>query len=124
MSSIVDVFQENYPKLMRALPMNDEYFIAELYARKLLPGNLKATIKPLPTGAEKASTFLDDVIRSSLENNDCTRFHALLRLMMEHDDVTVKKLGERIRNLLNETVRNIPNHIVYIMIKQVSSKTV
>ena len=50
MSSIVDVFQENYPKLMRALPMNDEYFIAELYARKLLPGNLKATIKALPSG--------------------------------------------------------------------------
>ena len=50
--------------------------------------------------------------------------HYYVRLMLEHDDLTIKKLGERIRNLLNETVRNIPNHIVYIMIKQVSSKIV
>lgn len=113
MSSIVDVFQENYPKLMRALPMDDEYFIAELYAKKLLPGNLKATIKALPTVAEKASIFLDDVIKPSLENNDCTKFHTLLRLMMENDDVTIKKLAERIRNLLNETIRNTLNQSLY-----------
>ena len=111
MSSIKDVFQENYPKLMRALalPMNDEYFMAELYARKLLPGNLKDTIKALSTGAEKASKFLDDVIKRSLESNDCTKFHTLLRLLMENDDDTIKKLAERIRNLLNETTKRILN---------------
>ena len=104
MSSIIDVFQENYLTLMRALelPMNDEYFIGELYARKLLSGNLKATIKALSTGAEKPSKFLDDVIKPSLESNDCTKFHTLLRVMMKNDDVTIKKLAE---SLLNETIR-------------------
>ena len=107
MSSIIDVFQENYLNLMRALelPMNDEYFMGELYTRKLLPGNLKATIKALSTGAEKASKFLDDVIKPSLESNDCTKFHTLLRVMMKNDDVTIKKLAERIRSSLNETIR-------------------
>ena len=37
------------------------------------------TIHEKNTGAEKASTFLDHAIRPSLENNDCTKFHALLR---------------------------------------------
>ena len=104
MSSIIDVFQGNYLNLMRALelPMTDEYFMGELYARKLLPGNLKATIKALSTGAEKASKFLDDVIKPSLESNDCTKFHTLLRVMIKNDDVTIKKLAE---SLLNETIR-------------------
>ena len=111
MSSIIDVFQENYLNLMRALelPMNDEYFMGELYARKLLPGNLKATIKALSTGAEKASKFLDDVIKPSLESNDCTKFHTLLRVMMKNDDITIKKLAERIRSSLNETIRRTLN---------------
>ena len=111
MSSIIDVFQVNYPNLMRALelPMNDEFFMGELFARKLLPGNLKATIKALSTGAEKASKFLDDVIKPSLENNDCNKFQTLLRLMMENDDDTIKKLAERIRSSLNETIRHILN---------------
>ena len=109
MSSIIDVFQVNYPNLMRALelPMNDEFFMGELFARKLLPGNLKTTIKALPTGADKASKFLDDVIKRSLESNDCTKFHTLLRLMMESDDDTTKKLAVRIRSSLNETIRRI-----------------
>ena len=104
MSSIIDVFQGNYLNLMRALelPMNDEYFMGELYTRNLLPGNLKATIKALSTGAEKASKFLDDVIKPSLESNDCTKFHTLLRVMIKNDDVTIKKLAE---SLLNETIR-------------------
>ena len=109
MSSILDVFQEHYPKLMRALPMNDDYFIAELYARKLLPGNLKADIESLPTSAKRATKFLDDVIKPSVENNNCTKFHTLLRLMKENDDGTIRQLADRIRNLLNETIRSVLN---------------
>ena len=109
MSSVLDVFQEYYTELMRALPMNDKYFVAELYSKKLLPGNLKADIESLPTSAERASKFLDDVIKPSVENNDCTKFHTLLRLMKENDDVTVKQLADTVRGLLNETIRNILN---------------
>ena len=48
---------------------------------------------------------MDDVIKPSLESNDCTKFHTLLRVMMKNDDVTIKKLAERIRSSLNETIR-------------------
>ena len=106
MSSIKDVFQENYLNLMRALesPMNDEYFMGELYTRKLLPGDLKTSIKALSTGAKKASKFLDDVIKPSVESNDCTKFLTLLTVMMKINNVTTKELAERIRSSLNETI--------------------
>ena len=109
MSSVLDVFQEHYPKLIRELPMNDDYFMAELYAMKLLPGNLKADIESLPTSVKRASKFLDDVIKPSVENNDCTKFHTLLRLMKKTDDVAIKELADTIRSLLNETIRSILN---------------
>ena len=43
--------------------MDDEYFVAELYANDLLPGDLKNEIKSLTTSAKKATKFLDDVIQ-------------------------------------------------------------
>ena len=47
MSSVLEVFQENYSQLIRVLPMNDDYFMAELYASKLLSRNLKADMESL-----------------------------------------------------------------------------
>ena len=94
---------------MRVLPMNDDYFMAELYASKLLPGNLKADIESLPTAAKKATKFLDNAIKPSVENNDCTKFHTLLSLMKKNDDITIKNLANKIRSFLNETIRNILN---------------
>ena len=108
MSSVLDVFQEYYPKLMRALPMN-ECFIAELYAKKLLPGNLKADIESLPTSARRASKFLDDVIKPSVEKNDRTKFHTLLRMMKESDDDSIRELANKLIYLLNETIRSVLN---------------
>ena len=83
-SSVLDIFQEHYPKLIRALPMNDEYFIAEVYAKKLLPGNLKADIESLPTSAKRASKFLDKVIKPSVENNDCTNYVSMSASTLGH----------------------------------------
>ena len=111
MSSVLEVFQEYYPQLMRALPMDDDYFIAELYAKKLLPNNIKADIESLPNSAKRATRFLDDVIKPSVERNDCTKFHTLLWLMRENDDSTIKALAENIRSSLNETIRSILNQI-------------
>ena len=108
MSSVLEVFQEHYQKLMRALPMDDDYFIAELYAKNLLTGSLKADIESLST-TNRASKFLDDVIKPSIENNDCTKFHTLLQLMKKTDDSTIKALADKIRKSLNETIRSILN---------------
>ena len=109
MSSVLEVFQEYYPQLMRALPMDDDYFIAELYAKKLLPNNIKADVESLPNSAKRATRFLDDVIKPSVEKNDCTKFHTLLWLMRENDDSTIKAVANKTRKSLNETIRSILN---------------
>ena len=108
MSSVLEVFEEHYPQLMKVLPMDDDYFIAELYAKNLLTGSLKADIESLST-IDRASKFLDDVIKPSVENNDCTKFHTLLRLMEKTDHSTIKALANKIRKSLNETMRSILN---------------
>ena len=109
MSSVLEVFQEHYPQLMRALPMDDDYFIAELYAKKLLPNNIKAYIESLPNSAKRATRFLDDVIKPSVEKNDCTKFHTLLSLLKKNDNTTIKAVVNKIRKSLNETIRSILN---------------
>ena len=109
MSSVLEVFQEYYPQLMRALPMDDDYFIAELYAKQLLPNNIKADIESLLNSAKRATRFLDDVIKPYVEKNDCRSFHTLLWLMKENGDSTTKALANKIRKSLNETIRSILN---------------
>jgi len=108
MSSILGIFKKYYPKLIRSLPMNDEYFMAELYGKDLLPGDLKADIESLPTSAKRASKFLDEVIKPSVEVNDDRKFHMLLSSMKQIDDVTIKELADKVRTSLG-TIRCVLN---------------
>ena len=90
---------------MKALPMKDEFFLAELYASELLPGDLKSEIESLPTAAKRASKFLDDVIKPSVEEDDSRKLRMVLSLM---NDFNVKELADKIRTLLDE-IECIPN---------------
>ena len=108
MSSVIEVFQEHYPQLLRALPMNDDYFIAELYAKNLLTGSLKADIESLST-TNRASKLLDVAIKPSVEKNECTKLYTLLWIVKQNGDSTTKALADKIRNSLNETIRSILN---------------
>jgi len=101
MSSILEVFKKYYPKLIRSLPMNNECFMAELYRRDLLLDDLKGEIQSLPTSTKKASKFLDEVIKPSVEINDVRKFHMLLSSMKKINDVTINKLANKIRNSLD-----------------------
>ena len=98
--SSLQVFQDFYESLMD-LPMNDAKFIAKLYARRLLPGNLKATILAQKTSADKAMMFLDQVIELSVKNNDLTSFKTLLSIMEDGDDDILKKLANAIKSSLD-----------------------
>lgn len=99
---ILIVFQDHYVPLINLLPMNDDVFLGKLYAKNLLPLNLKAVIKALSTPVEKASKFLDDVIKPSIENNIIARFNLLLTVMMDSNDDAIKELAERISFMLNQ----------------------
>ena len=84
---------------MKALPINDECFLAELYANELLPGNLKSEINSLPTPLSRAAKFLDDVIKPSVENNDSKKLRMMLSLM---NDFNGKELADEIRISLDK----------------------
>ena len=99
------IFQKFYPKLVKTLPMNDAIFMAELYARDLLPDDLKEHIESLPTSAKKSSHFLDHVIKPSVTSGDVSRFDELLNVM--EDNQGVKELAKLIRDSIGmNTVDN------------------
>ena len=105
------IFQKFYPKLVKTLPMNDPIFMAELYARNLLPHNLKEHIESLPTSANKSSYFLDHVIKPSVSSGDASseasRFDELLNVMEDSEYQGVKELAKLIRDSIGmNTVDN------------------
>ena len=109
MSLLLEVFKVYYPKLVKLLPMNDECFMSELYRESLLPGDLKADIESLPTSTKRASKFLDNVIKPSVENNDSRKLHILLKLMKETDDISIKELADKIKMSLDRTIKCMMN---------------
>jgi len=91
------IFNKYTEKLIKCLPMNDVCFIAKLSNHKLLPGDTKDQLKAKPTPAEKASYFLDNVIKPALDIDDTSSFDSLLSVM-EHCGYThVEKLAREIK---------------------------
>ena len=101
--STSEVFKKFYSKLVKTLPMNDAIFIAELYSRDLLPGDLKEQIASLATRADKATHLLDHVIKPSVTGDDVGNcFDELLNVMEDNDHQGVKELAKLIRTSLRE----------------------
>ena len=100
--STIKVFKQFYPNLVRALPMDDPVFTAELYARDLLPDDFKEHLDSLPTSAKKASHFLDHVIKPSVTSGVGSRFDKLLNVMKDSDYETVRELGKQIKDDLGK----------------------
>ena len=94
-----EVFTKFYSQLVKSLPMNDALFRAELFTNSLLPGDHKEHVESLslPTKAEKASYFLDHVIKPSVTGDDGSSFDKLLNVMEDSDHQGVKELAELIR---------------------------
>ena len=85
-------------KLVKCLPMDDTYFIAELSAEGLLPGNTGSRIEAESTQAEKASYFLSHVIKPALDIDDSTGFDKLLSIMKTCGYNHVRKLATTIKS--------------------------
>ena len=101
-TGILEIFQHHYLELIRSLPMNDGIFLGKLYINNLLPHNFKATIESLHTPVERATKFLDNIIKPSVENNVITTLNVLLTVMMDSNDYAIKELAERINIMLNQ----------------------
>ena len=100
--SASEMFKKFYVQLVKNLPMNDSLFTAELFSNDLLPGNLKEHVESLPTKSEKASYFLDHVIKPSVTSDDGSSFDKLLNVMEDSDHQGVKELAKLIRTSLSK----------------------
>ena len=74
---IEKIFQERYSELVNILPMNDDTFIAELFSKELLPGDLKQSVSAQYTKTKRAAYFLDYAISPSVGES----FKILLEVM-------------------------------------------
>ena len=100
--SALQVLEDNYSALVESLPMNDALFIAKLHSEHLLPRELKNKLKLLPTKAEKATEFLDQIIEPSLRENGVM----LEKLLVLMENNGVKELAQTIRTALEH--RSLP----------------
>ena len=95
-----ELFQQFYSKLVETLPMDDPNFAAKLYSARLLSSYLKEYVesRSSATRTEKATRFLDQVIKPSV-----TSFDKLLHVMEDSEYQHVKELAEEIkRNALKK----------------------
>ena len=100
------VFQQFYNKLVETLPMDDPNFTAKLYSARLLSSYLKEYVESRSpaTRTEKATRFLDQVIKPSV-----TSFDKLLHVMEDSEYQHVKELAEQIGTNLS-CKRSSSNH--------------
>ena len=90
-------YYKHIEKLVKCLPMDDTHFTTKLSAQKLLPGDTENKIKTLSTQADKASYFLNHVIKPALDINETSDFDELLSIMQNCDYKHVQKLAETIK---------------------------
>jgi len=95
------VFRQFNPKLIKKLPMKDVLFLAELNAKDLFSGDLKAQVQAKPTDAEAAGHFLDNKIEKDLINGSNDSFLCVLSVMEEYDK-SLKVLATEIKEKLQD----------------------
>ena len=91
------VFDEFNPDLVRSLPLQDPYFMAELTKQHLFSGTLKEEIMGASTQAGAATKFLYGAIERSLSVDNKEPFDRLLLVMEKFGDLTLKKLAKDIK---------------------------
>ena len=100
MSAALQVFNDFYLSLVQSLPLNDDLFLARLHSEDLLTENSMDKLQSLSSPVEKATHFLDQVIESSLKNDNITPLTKLLKAMEDHRS-GLKRLAVTIRSELS-----------------------
>ena len=104
-------FSNNFEKLL-TLPMDDSTFIAKLATSNLLPGDTGRKIEAQSTPADKASCFLNRIIKSSLDADNIDSFNKLLSVMEQCEYDHIKQLALEIKSAIEGTVM----HIIWLLI--------
>ena len=92
MPTMRSVYEDYYPQLIKSLPMNDAVFLAELFVKQCLSGDTLKAITTKATNVEKASFFLDHIIKPAFEDDGSNPvFLDLLNLMMNTESMPLAK---------------------------------
>ena len=90
------VFEHFYQAMIYSMPMKDANFVEVLNNQGLLPAHIQATLQSLDKSIERASYFLDHVIKLDLDG--C--FDKLLTVMMESDYDNMRDLAAKMKSEL------------------------
>ena len=101
MAQAKTVYKNYVEKLIKCLPMDDAHFTAQLLRHNLLPSNTNNKIKALHTQADKASYFLNYVVKPALDIDHFSSFDNLLSVMKHCDFEYVKELADEIESEIN-----------------------
>ena len=98
----IRAYHNHVEKLVQCLPMDDTHFITKLSAQQLLPGDTENKVKTLSTPADKASYFLNHVIKPALNINETSDFDELLCIMQNCGYKHVQKLAVTIKSKIDK----------------------
>ena len=106
-------YQNHLEKLVKCLPMDDTCFVTKLSAEELLPGDTESKIKAMhmSTLADKASYFLDHVIKPALDIGDTSDFDKLLSIMQTCGYKHVQKLAVTVKLEIDNKPEEIKSHL-------------
>ena len=99
------LFEHYYTTLVYLLPMKDATFLDELSKHDLLPEDIKNKLEPLTEHNQRASCFLDSVIKSGLATSNSGCFVSLLAVMKSCKHDNVKELGVEIEKELATDIK-------------------
>ena len=98
--SATQLFEQYYKTLIYSLPMKDGAFMDELLTNDLLTGDSKIKLESLAVHNQRASYFLDNVIKPELAVGNSRSFVCLLTIMKSNKHDNVKELAKEIENEL------------------------
>ena len=91
-----ELLDNYYQALIFSLPMKSTEFLNKLHQSGLITEELKHNLESLTARKEKASYFLDHVIRPAVANGDNTNFIKLLTIMKNCSHDNANDLAEQI----------------------------
>ena len=81
--NISTIFSQHYPKLVQFLPMADSEFQKQLIKSGICSSNVMENIKDRPNKAEKATYFLNQVIKPAVNCGNNKTFIDLLKILRD-----------------------------------------
>ena len=115
------MYEKYFEKLVKALPMDDVQFIAQLITYHLLPSSVDDYIKYLPTKSDKAYHLLKSIIKSSLDIDETEEFTNLIATMEKCGYPHIIRMAKKMKSDLEIEIKGnciLPGYIASYVYKK------